>query len=69
MGRLEKNVLGKRDSRNKGLDYGERVHTCGPVTENRLQRRCGGAVTPGQNQRTCPPALKQEGEGKAGRQE
>lgn len=68
MGRLEKKLLGRGDSRNKGLERGEAVCTCDPVAENRFQGSHGGAVNPGENQRTGPLPSEQEGERKARRQ-
>lgn len=44
MGRLEKKLLGRGDSRNKGPECGEGVYTGGPVAEKGFQGCHGEAV-------------------------
>lgn len=67
MGSVEKNLVGRGDSRSKGLKYDEGVYRCDPVAGDRLQGSPGSAVNLGQNQRMGSLPSEQEGGRKARR--
>ena len=65
---MEKNLVGRGDSRSKALEYDEGVYRCDPVAGDSLQGSPGAAVNLGQNQRMGSLPSEQEGGRKAGRQ-